>query len=84
MYDLSGVKLASNADFETAWKARGSDLAVIDCPGDVGDRYAYERQYGVDSIVYEVIHTWHTPRPEHFSLKNKDHDQTIWKCILES
>jgi len=53
MYDLSGVKLASNADFETAWKARGSDLAVIDCPGDVGNRYAYERQYGVDSIVYE-------------------------------
>ena len=46
----------SNADFETAWKARGSDLAVIDCPGDVGNRYAYERQYGVDSIVYEVIH----------------------------
>ena len=67
MYDLSGVKLASNADFETAWKARGNDLAVIDCPSDVSNRYAYERQYGVDSIVYEVraIHIWHTPHPEH-------------------
>ena len=52
MFDLSGIQLAPNADFETALKKRGED--IIDCPGDLSSKYAYDRSKGVDSIVYEV------------------------------